>query len=175
MLEAHPDLKPCAVHCAHCDIRFLTHARNAGRRNLRCPFGCRDRHRRLSSSQRSKAYRQTASGKAKKKQHNLRRRRAASAELPAVPENEPQTSPAASIPPTTATVDSRRDGVVLDESSLTNSPMLPYVRMAVSLIEGVHIKINELLDLLRRALRQRSIDSPNGEQYVLRFPWQHPP
>ena len=41
VLRDRPDLQDCAVRCCHCGIRFFTHPRNAGRRDLRCPFGCR--------------------------------------------------------------------------------------------------------------------------------------
>ena len=48
-------------------------------------------------------------------------------------------------------VELRLEGVVLDESSLAESPMLPYVRMVVSLIEGVELSCREVLYLLRRS------------------------
>jgi hypothetical protein len=35
--------------------------------------------------------------------------------------------------------------------------MLPYVRMVVSLIDGVELTCDELVELLRQALRQHSI------------------
>jgi hypothetical protein len=69
----------------------------------------------------------------------------------------------------------RVDGVVLDESSLTNSPVLPYLRMMVGLIEGRRFGTEELLGLLRRALRQRSIAMRKRRDYVLGFLRQHPP
>ena len=174
VLDAHRDLQPCVTHCAHCGIRFLTHSRNAGRRNLRCPFGCREHHRRQRSSQRSTAYYQTVAGKRKKEDHNRRRCWPSFAEDPAVPESHPQAPPAP-ISATDAAAELRLDGVVLDESSLTNSPALPYVRMMVSLIEGVRVGVKELLALLRQALRQHSIASRRRTDYVLRFLWQHPP
>jgi len=43
------------------------------------------------------------------------------------------------------TVELRLDGVVLDESSLASSPMLPYLRMLVGLIEGVEFTCGEVL------------------------------
>ena len=174
VLEAHPELQACVTCCAHCGIRFLTHPRNAGRRNLRCPFGCRKHHRRQGSCRRSTAYYQTVAGKGKKEDLNRRRFRPSSAEVPAVPESHPQVPPA-SIPSTDAAAELRLDGVVLDESSLTNSPVLPYLRMMVSLIEGVHVGIEELLVLLRRALRQHSIASRRRADYVVSFLRQHPP
>lgn len=77
VLDANSDLRKCVAHCVDCEIRFLTHPRNAGRVNLRCPFGCRQHHRRSRSNQRSSAYYRTAAGKAKKKRLNANRRRLA--------------------------------------------------------------------------------------------------
>lgn len=160
-------------HCAHCGIRFLTHPRNAGRRNLRCPFGCREHHRRQGSRQRSIAYYQTAAGKRKKQDQNRRRRR--SSLSPPVAESAPRTPPPGQEPPTDARAELRLDGVLLDESSLTNSPVVPYLRMMVSLIEGVRFGVDELRGLLRQALRQHSIASRKRSDYVLGFLRQHPP
>ena len=67
------------------------------------------------------------------------------------------------------------EGVVLDESHLASSPMLPYVRMIVSLIEGVEFTREEVLGLLRRSMRQRSIARRRRIDYVLGFLHQHPP
>lgn len=55
---------------------FLTHPRNAGRRDLGCPFGCREAHRKQRSTERSVAYYATAEGKVKKKMQNGKRARA---------------------------------------------------------------------------------------------------
>lgn len=177
VLQAHPALQPCVKHCAHCAIRFLTGACNAGRRNLGCPFGCREHHRRQRSCQRSVAYYQTAAGKRKKQGLN-RRRRPFSAVGPAVPESHPQPTAEAPDAPAAVQPDQAQlqlDGVVLDDSSLTNTPVLPYLRMMVSLIEGVPFAVEELLVLLRQGLRQHSIASRRRTDYVLRFLRQQPP
>ena len=49
------------------------------------------------------------------------------------------------------------EGFVLDESTLVNSRILPYVRMVASVLEGRTISREELLATLRRGIRQRSI------------------
>jgi len=69
----------------------------------------------------------------------------------------------------------RLAGVVLDESSLARSPMLPYVRMVVSLIEGVELRCDEILRLLRQAMRQHSMGTRRRIDYVVGFLHQHPP
>jgi hypothetical protein len=73
------------------------------------------------------------------------------------------------------TVKLRLEGVVLEESTLASSPMLPYVRMIVSLIEGVELTCEEVVSLLRRSMRQRSIARRRRIDYVLGFLHQHPP
>jgi hypothetical protein len=66
-------------------------------------------------------------------------------------------------------------GVVLRESTLANSPMLLYVQMVVRLIEGIELSLGELVQLLRRALRQHSMAHRSRKDYVLGFLQQHPP
>jgi len=73
------------------------------------------------------------------------------------------------------TIELRLAGVVLDESSLASSPMLPYVRMIVGLIEDVELSCREVVCLLRQAMRQHSIAHRNRTDYVLGFLHQHPP
>jgi hypothetical protein len=53
--------------------------------------------------------------------------------------------------------------------------MLPYVRMVVSLIEGIEFSYQQIVLLLRWALRQHSIATRPRSQYVLRFLHEHPP
>jgi hypothetical protein len=167
VLESHPELQPCVADCAHCGIRFITHPRNAGRIDLRCPFGCRGVHRRQRSSQRSVAYYQTPAGKRKKRRLNARRTAAALA---------PQPGPAApGLPEPRSEAQLCLDGVVLDEPSLLASPMLPYLRMAVRLITGVSLSLGELIGLLRRALRQHSIARRRRTDYVLHVLHRCPP
>jgi len=73
ILRKHPALASCAVHCCHCGIRFLTHPRNANRRDLRCEFGCREHYRRQQANQRSKKHYQTDRGCKNKKCLNGKR------------------------------------------------------------------------------------------------------
>ena len=67
------------------------------------------------------------------------------------------------------------DGFTLDEVTLVNSPMLPYLAMVASIIEGRSIGREELLHTLRESMRQRSFDKLSRREYVLRFYDQHPP
>jgi hypothetical protein len=67
------------------------------------------------------------------------------------------------------------EGVVLDESSLATSGMLPYVRLVVGIIEGLALSLMELGEWLRQALRQHSFARRRRGDYVLAFLHQHPP
>ena len=67
------------------------------------------------------------------------------------------------------------DGFTLDEATLVYSPMLPYLAMVASVIEGRPIHCEELLPTLLRSMRQRSFDRLPRREYVLRFLSQHPP
>jgi hypothetical protein len=159
-------------------MEFLTTPQNARRLNLRCPFGCRDHHRRQSSRQRSAAYYKTAAGKVKKEHLNARRYRGfRSASY------QPQEEPA---PQVDASHDQRADElpvklelrleeVVLDESSLACSPMLPYVRMVLRLVEGFELSCDEVARLLRRGLRQHSTAQRRRTDYVLCVLHHDPP
>ena len=66
-------------------------------------------------------------------------------------------------------------GLTLDEITLVNSPLLPYLAMVASVLEHRTISVAELLWVLRRSMRQRSFDRLPRREYVLRFLNQHPP
>jgi hypothetical protein len=67
------------------------------------------------------------------------------------------------------------DSFTLDETTLVNSPLLPYLAMVATVIEGRTIGPRQLLAILRRSMRQRSFDRLPRREYVLRFLDQHPP
>jgi hypothetical protein len=231
-LRDRADLAGCAVCCCHCGIRFCTHPRNASRRDLRCPFGCREHHRRQRGNARSRKHGQTDKGRANKKKLNTAARikdgQAALTDIaltdialsdialtdiavsdiavsdtassnptsraPLEQSSQPRAdSPGAEFLETTAdaaTVASlsvdpspamrehlalQLEGFVLDEPTLVNSRILPYVRMIASLLEGRAISREELLAALRKRMRQRSMGRAPRREYVLRYLHQHPP
>ena len=148
VLRSRADLRRCLRRCRHCRIFFLTHPRNAGRRDLRCPFGCRQAHRKRRSTERSVAYYATAEGKAKKKMQNGKRAQAgvhAEANPPA---------PAALEFPT---------GIV------------GYAAMVASLIEGRRVSEAEILQVLLRAMRQHSMARRRRMDYLVAQLQQHGP
>lgn len=193
-MESDAALKRLIKHCLDCGIRFLAAPQNVGREDLRCPFGCAKRHRAHESNIRVKAYRRTEVGKAKKDALNARRyRRQASSDCqpsrtsPAMVEPPPGTAPAPADSPVaenaTASFPSELpvaleldlDGVILDEASIVNSPMLPYIHTLIWILDGVRLSHVEVAQWLRQVLRQRSMAYRSRRDYVLRFLHQHPP
>ena len=125
-------------------------------------------------------YRQTRAGRWQKKLLNARRQQG---DGPAVPAPQPDRDPHPQGTPLSEptadtlqpTVELGPEGIVLDESSVAGSRMLPYVRMVVSLIEGVAFTCREVAELLRLAMRQHSIGAPGRSPYAWCFPPQRPP
>jgi hypothetical protein len=137
VLRAKPHLRPCLTRCRHCGIFFLTHPRNAGRHDLRCPFGCREAHRKRASAQRSAAYYGDAEGKSIKSKINQRRPRKYCA--PAPPSDRPH-APASQRRP-----------------AQWNPLIVEHVRMATSLIEGKRVSRRQVLAMLEKVLRQHTM------------------
>lgn len=75
VFEAMPLVKERLTFCVDCAIPFITAASNCGRTDVRCPFGCRDVHRRNQSYKRSQAYYRTKEGKMKKAIQNKKRKK----------------------------------------------------------------------------------------------------
>jgi hypothetical protein len=67
------------------------------------------------------------------------------------------------------------DGYVLEERTLKRTCTLSYLAMLVSVIEGVPIRRQDLLALLLRTMRQRSMGRIARREYVLRYLYEHPP
>jgi hypothetical protein len=133
VLRSQPELRRCLTRCRHCGIFFLTNSCNSGRCDLGCPFGCQKAHRKHQSNRRSTAYYQDEIGKEKKRQQNAKRRKGAAAPSPS------EAPPPASPPPPWPL------------------PIVKYVRMVVSLIEGRQISLAEILEMLARAVRQHTM------------------
>jgi hypothetical protein len=53
--------------------------------------------------------------------------------------------------------------------------MVDYLEMAISLIEGREVSRNEILELLTKTMRQRSLDTESRIEYILRNLRQNPP
>ena len=124
VLRLKPWLRKCRARCRHCGIFFLTDARNAGRQDLGCAFGCRHAHRQSQSTRRSVDYYRQPEGRAKKRALNARRCK--------VPSPTPPPSPLLPWP----------------------RPILEHVRVVTSLIEGRRVLLSEIMAMLERTLRQ---------------------
>jgi hypothetical protein len=127
VVRLKPWLRKCLARCRHCGIFFLSHARNAGRKDLGCPFGCREAHRKSQSTRRSVDYYRQAEGKLKKQALNARRRKNGGP-------SAPSPSPPIPLPWPRWVVE--------------------YVRVVVSLIEGRRAGFGEVVQMLQRTLRQ---------------------
>jgi hypothetical protein len=126
----------------------LTHPRNAGRKDLRCPFGCREAHRKQCSTERSIAYYATAEGKAKKKMQNGKR-----------VQGGVRTD---TNPPVTRSLE-------------FHAGMVGYIAMVASLIEGWGVSEEEILQMLKRAMRQHSMARRRRMDYVVTQLQKHGP
>jgi hypothetical protein len=67
------------------------------------------------------------------------------------------------------------EGLLLDKPTLVNSRILPYAQMVASVIERRTISRDELIAVLRKSMRQRSMGRRPHREYVLRYLNQHPP
>ena len=148
LLRQKAHLRLCLCRCWYCRIFFLTHPRNARRRDLACPFGCRQAHRQQNSTRRSVEYYRSREGKAKKHRQNQRRR---------------SRRPPCHTPARRATREHRitAGGMSFDSS------MVCYVQMLTSLIEGRRVSEAEILHMLVRAVRQHSMSRRRRRDYVL--------
>jgi hypothetical protein len=126
VLRDKPWLRKCLARCRHCGIFFLVDRRNAGRRDLGCPFGCRLAHRRQESTRRSVAYYREPEGKVKKQALNARR-----------PSRGRKASPTPVAP-----------------AAPCLGRILGYLCVLVGLIEGRRVERWEVLATLERTRRQ---------------------
>jgi len=143
ILKENSHLRKCLTRCRHCGIFFLTHPRNAGRKDLRCPFGCRQTHRKRSSTKRSVEYYQNREGKGKKQLLNGRRNQKA------YPEQQRS--------------EAGREGAVCPDAT-----GLVYLQTVISLIEQRRVSMKEIVSLLRKKMRQHSIGKRQIRGYTER-------
>jgi hypothetical protein len=118
------------LRCRDCRIPFLTSPSNRRRKDIRCPFGCRERHRRDASHKRSRAYYQSTKGKARKRFLNQRRYK-----------RRPKDKSQMLRPP-------------LGHKLLWREPFLRHVRFVVCVIEGKRMTITETEDLIVSLLKK---------------------
>jgi hypothetical protein len=71
------------------------------------------------------------------------------------------------------------EGVLITDTALASSHVLPYLAMAASFFERRIVSREELIAALwkriRQSMRQRSIGHRTRHEYILRYLNQHPP
>ncbi len=117
----------------------MSDARNSRRRDLRCPFGCREAHQRESSTRRSAAYYGTQTGKDKKREQNAQRNR----------QNKDRV--------TDDSINTKAVTSVINHT-ITNEH-LSYIQTVLSQIEHRFIPQKEIQKLLIKKWSQHSIDN----------------
>lgn len=147
ILRTRTDLHRCATRCRHCGIFFLAHPRNAGRRDLGCPFGCKEAHRKQRSTERSVEYYGTEEGKLKKKIQNGNRS-----------QGEVRTDHQV-----------RRGRQLKQDGRQFDGDTVRYVRMVTTQIERRRVSEEEIVEMLVRAMRQHSIARRRRMDYVLAY------
>jgi hypothetical protein len=157
VLRAKPRLRRCLARCRHCRIFFLTHPRNAGRKDLGCPFGCRSAQRKQQSTRRSVAYYRDPVGKQKKRALNGKRTR------PKADDDRP-----AACPPRVPVLENR-------DAAGWPPRMLAYVQMVVGLIEARAVSRTEILQMLQRVLRQRTMARRRKIDHAVSWLHEQPP
>jgi len=148
VLRGKSRLRLHLTRCRHCRIFFLTHPCNAKRRDLACPFGCRETHRQRRSTQRSVEYYRTEEGKIKKKIQNDKRNQRQ--------EKNPSGDP-------------REEGwrELVREEFRWDAGMVEYVRRVTSWIEGRRVGRGEVLEMLARSVRQHRLAHLRRIDYVM--------
>jgi hypothetical protein len=185
VLVAKPHRRKCLSRCRHCGIFFLTHPRNAGRRNLRCPFGCRKAHRRRESIRRSTEYYQGEQGRKYKRRQNERQQEKRRSRIATEEQVEGNGSgeaappdphgpkakyggagPTWSVPP---------QGTPTARFRPPPEHLTDYVRMVVSLIEERPVSRTEILEMLQRVLRQHTMSRRRRIDHTVAWLHEHPP
>ena len=136
VLKEKPHLRRCLSKCRHCQILFFTHPRNTGRKDLGCPFGCRQAHRRERAIKRSIEYYQSHEGKIKKRYLNACR-------------NEPASE----------RIQNEACEIGIEPS------VVAHIHLITSLIEGRAVGSKDLIMMIERILRQHSIDKGQRVPY----------
>ncbi len=134
--------------CCHCGIRFFTHPRNAGRLNLRCPFGCRVHHRRQLANQRSRRHYQRPEGRRNKKRLNGKRSKSNTDRANALPGDDDASSASlgqpAQLRPQEEPADSAH-AICSDTESVDSILSTECIASTDSLSESVAQEVRELI------------------------------
>lgn len=169
ILQDKPDLRKCRTRCKHCGIFFLTDPRNAGRRDLRCPFGCRQAYQKENSKKRSAEYYRSEEGKKKKKALNERRNRQGRAD------NNGGDLAGESSQQREESSQQQEEIVQYEGEIIWDKDCLCYIQLVISLIEGRLVRMEEVLKMLTKIWRQHSMDRRRRFVYSFNYRNQKPP
>jgi hypothetical protein len=67
------------------------------------------------------------------------------------------------------------EGLTIEPADIERSSALSYVRMLLRVIDGVRVTRQELVEMLLRSMRQRSMVRRKRRDYVVSFLNSHPP
>jgi hypothetical protein len=166
VVRAKPHLRRCRTRCPHCGIFFLIHPCNWKQRGLiRCPFGCRQEHRRRAAIRRSSAYYSDPEGKKRKKNINQRRCRLSVGQSDPGAATRRLTRPRPRGPKAVPKICSVRPSPVI----------LQHVRMVVRLIEGRPVSRRQVLLMLAKILRQHTLTHRKQIDQTVLWLHKHPP
>jgi hypothetical protein len=126
------------------------------RKDLRCPFGCREAHRKAQSNGRSAAYYRSKEGRKKKRDLNQRR-------------------PAAYRSPAPAPTANTKEAPAPADSGPWPEPLVEHVRMVVSWIEQRLVRRAEILQMLTKVLRQQGMGRRRRIDHTVAWLNEHPP
>jgi hypothetical protein len=160
IVSRRPFLQNCLVPCKHCQIPFITYPCNAGRSDLSCPFGCREFLRSENAKKRSLEYYRSDEGKKKKRRLNQRRCLDLSETTPIL---HPVSSPTANKIPDDPSP-TKNHPIPLKPPELSNRGIF-YLQSVVSLLEGRRFSGEEIEGLVKKILRQHSLDHGLSKRY----------
>jgi hypothetical protein len=126
------------------------------RKDLRCPFGCSEGHRKEQSNGRSAAYYRSKEGRKKKRDLNQRR-------------------PAACRSPALAPAANTKEAPAQADSGPWPEPLVEHVRMVVSWIEQRRVRRAEILQMLTKVLRQQGMGRRRRIDHTVAWLNEHPP
>ena len=179
ILKADPNLPECLTRCKHCGIFFLTGPQNIGRVDIACPFGCRESLQKKNSTRRSTEYYRTKKGKKIKSCLNQRRYQEKESISEKIEINIVDKKPFAGTtevssvapPPVQEPVAPQ----ITDDEDTVDEKFLKYLKMIASLIEHRQVTDFEILAVLRKKMRQHSIDKEKKVIYIIEHIPKKPP
>ena len=181
VLRERPEARRCLCRCRHCRIFFIADPRNAGRRDLGCPFGCQEAHRKSESTRRSVAYYQEPEGKIKKRLLNGKRSIQLS-EVGLAMAAPSGTEPCVARQELESESEASAEQMVANEAPLEHcqhcrwsEALLEHVRVVCVLIEGRWVGREEVVLMLEKVLRQHSMARCRTLDHVVAQLHQHPP